>query len=159
MREIERAEKAREDEAQRNAAASARFMDARRAEAGVETTPTGLAYEVTRRSPDASLPRPPRNAQVIVEYEGRLADGTVFDSSARHGGPAQFAANQVVPGFAEMLSLMRPGEEVIAYLPPELAYGARGAPPAIPSNSALTFRIRLLAFAQPDGRLVAPGAN
>jgi FKBP-type peptidyl-prolyl cis-trans isomerase len=155
MREIERAEEAREAQARDAAAASARFIAAQRARAGVETTPTGLAYEVTAPAPDLSLPHPPGDAQVIVEYEGRLADGTVFDSSAAHGGPAQFAVDEVVPGFAEMLRLMRPGQEVIAYLPPELGYGARGAPPAIPPNSALAFRIRLLAFARPDGRLVA----
>lgn len=159
MREIERAEEAREAQAQENAAASARFMESQRVRAGVETTPTGLAYEITVRAPDPSLPNPPRDAQVIVQYEGRLVDGTVFDSSDAHGGPAQFAADQVVPGFAEMLRLMRPGQEVIAYLPPELAYGSRGAPPAIPPNSALAFRIRLLAFARPDGRLVAARVN
>jgi FKBP-type peptidyl-prolyl cis-trans isomerase len=156
MREIERAEQARVKDAQDQAAASARFMEEKRAKAGVETTPTGLAFETTVRAPDPSLPHPPRDAQVLVQYEGRLPDGTIFDSSASHGGPAQFAVSEVVPGFAEMLRLMRPGQEVIAYLPAELAYGERGAPPAIPPNSALEFRIHLLAFAAPDGRLIAP---
>lgn len=155
MDEIARVEKADADAAAKNEADSTRFMQAQRARTGVETRASGLAYETTIRAPDPRLPNPPGDAQVVVEYEGRLADGTVFDSSASHGGPAQFAVNQVVPGFSEMLQIMRPGQEVIAYLPPNLAYGERGAPPAIPPNAALAFRIKLLAFARPDGQLVA----
>ncbi|MBL8549642.1 MAG: FKBP-type peptidyl-prolyl cis-trans isomerase [Hyphomonadaceae bacterium] len=155
MDEIARVERRNAETAARNQADAARFMEQQRARTGVETRASGLAYETTRRAPDPALPSPPRDGQVLVEYEGRLADGTVFDSSAAHGGPAQFGVSEVVPGFSEMLQLMRPGQEVIAYMPPELAYGARGSPPAIPPNAALAFRIRLLAFARADGRTVA----
>jgi hypothetical protein len=57
-------------------------------------------------------------------------------------------------GLREAIMLMRPGEEVIAYLPPNLAYGERGAPPAIPPNAAVQFRVELLAYARPDGTII-----
>ena len=158
MEEIARAEKEETDRAANAAAQSGKFLDDARARVGVVTTASGLAYEVTRAAPDANLPRPPREGQVLVHYEGRLADGTVFDSSIERGQPAEFPVAGVVPGFAEALMVMRPGEEIIAYLPSELAYGEEGSPPRIPPNAALQFRIQLLAFARPDGQIFsAPG--
>ncbi|MGE0830069.1 MAG: FKBP-type peptidyl-prolyl cis-trans isomerase [Hyphomonadaceae bacterium] len=160
MDEIARAEKEASDHAAALAAQSPDFIARQRDRAGVRTTSSGLVYEITRPASNTSLPRPPRDAEVLVEYEGKLPDGTVFDSSAAHGGPANFPITGVVPGFGEALMLMRPGEEIVAYLPANLAYGERGSLPTIPPNVALEFRIRLLAFARRDGTMVAmPGLN
>ena len=155
MREIRRAEQERLERHSAITAQSVRFIEEKRRSPGVRATASGLVYEVTRPPPDPDLPRPPREAQALVNYEGRLSDGTVFNSSEQHGGAVRIPIATVVPGFRETLMLMRPGEEVIAYLPPNLAYGERGAPPAIPPNAALQFRIELLAYARPDGTVVA----
>ncbi|MGE0044412.1 MAG: FKBP-type peptidyl-prolyl cis-trans isomerase [Hyphomonadaceae bacterium] len=157
-REIERAEQAREAAAASAVADSQAFLDAQRARQGVQATASGLLYEVRRPAPNPNLARPSRNAQVLVHYEGRLPNGEVFDSSFERGQPAEFPLAGVVPGFAEALMLMRPGEEIVAYLPAPLGYGEAGMAPGIPPNTALQFRIQLLAFAGPDGRIVAaPG--
>lgn len=158
MNEIERAEKEDAARAGNAAAESQRFLETQRARAGVTATASGLLYEVRTPPPNPNLPRPPRDAQVLVHYEGRLANGEVFDSSFARGQPAEFPIAGVVPGFAEALLLMRPGEEIVAYLPAALAYGEAGMAPGIAPNTALQFRIQLLAFARPDGSIIAaPG--
>ena len=134
-------------------------MEEQRGRTGVQSTPSGLAYEFVRHSPMENLPLTPEGAVVLTHYEGKLPDGTVFDSSFESGQPAQFPLNGVIPGFAEALRLMRPGDELIAYIPAEIGYGAQGSPPAIPPNSALRFRIQLLAYARPDGTIVPASAG
>ncbi|MCI5128468.1 MAG: FKBP-type peptidyl-prolyl cis-trans isomerase, partial [Candidatus Electrothrix sp. AUS3] len=81
---------------------------------------------------------------VKVHYKGTLVDGTEFDSSYKRNEPATFKANQVIPGWTEALQLMTPGSKYILYLPPELAYGDRGAPPAIEPGSLLIFEVELV---------------
>jgi FKBP-type peptidyl-prolyl cis-trans isomerase len=153
MREIERAEAEKARVAQAQIAASQHFLEQVRGEQGVEARPSGLLVSFTRRAPARSAPVTPAEAVVLVHYEGKLADGTVFDSS--YGGqPAQFPVNGVVPGFSEAIQLMRPGDEIVATLPAELGYGAAGSPPSIPPNAALQFRIELLAYHTADGRTV-----
>lgn len=154
MAEIERAEKEDAQAAADAAAVAQRFLEQARARPGVEAKPSGLLIEVTRRGADQSLARPGADSVVLVHYEGKLPNGETFDSSIARGEPAQFPLNQVVPGFSEAIQGMRPGDEIIAYFPPELGYGERGMPPAIPPNSPLQFRIQLLAFQGSDGRIV-----
>jgi len=154
MREIERAEREAAESAQAAQAASDTFLEQVRAQPGIEARPSGLLIERRSRGRNQSLPRPTHEAVVLVHYEGKLADGTVFDSSFARGEPAQFPLAQVVPGFAEAIELMRPGDEVVATFPGELGYGARGSPPDIPPGAALQFRIVLLAFQEPGGRVV-----
>ncbi|MBL8536006.1 MAG: FKBP-type peptidyl-prolyl cis-trans isomerase [Hyphomonadaceae bacterium] len=154
MREIERAEKADADAAQEMAANADEFLAGVRAQAGIEARPSGLLIERRARGRNQSLPRPSENAAVLVHYEGRLPNGEVFDSSFARNEPAQFPLAQVVPGFAEAIQQMRPGDEVIATFPMELGYGPEGRPPAIPPASPLQFRIVLLAFQEPGGRIV-----
>ncbi|MGE0596368.1 MAG: FKBP-type peptidyl-prolyl cis-trans isomerase [Hyphomonadaceae bacterium] len=120
-----------------------------------QTLPSGLALEFNRRGHDQSLAQPSGAAQVLVHYEGSLADGSVFDSSFARNEPAEFPLNAVVPGFSEAIQNMRPGDEVVATFPAELGYGAEGRPPVIPQNAALTFRIVLLAYQEPGGQPVA----
>jgi FKBP-type peptidyl-prolyl cis-trans isomerase len=154
MREIERAERDATEAAQAAQSASEAFLAEVRAQPGVESRPSGLLIERRSRGRNQSLPRPSEDAAVLVHYEGKLADGTVFDSSFARGEPAQFPLAQVVPGFAEAIEQMRPGDEIIATFPAELGYGARGSPPEIPPGAALQFRIVLLAFQEPGGSIV-----
>ncbi|GAM96418.1 FKBP-type peptidyl-prolyl cis-trans isomerase FkpA precursor [alpha proteobacterium U9-1i] len=154
MGEIERSEKEREASAAEAAERSAEFLTETRAQAGVEARPSGLLIEFRSRGSNQSLPRPTAESTVLVHYEGKLADGSVFDSSFERGQPAQFPLNGVVPGFSEAIQQMRPGDEVIATFPAELGYGPEGQPPVIPPGAALQFRIVLLAFQGADGRIV-----
>ena len=121
---------------------------------GAETLPSGLVIEYVTRGANQSLPTPAPTSTVTVHYEGSLPNGDVFDSSFERGEPASFNLGQVVPGFTESITHMRPGDEIIATFPPELGYGAAGRPPVIPPSSPLQFRIQLLSFRGPDGRVV-----
>lgn len=132
--------------AQQAGEADQHFIDQVKARPDAVTTPSGLIYVFTHHSSNPRLPKPPPSAQVLVNYEGKLTNGTIFDSSFQRGQPAAFPLDQVVPGFSEVIQLMRPGDELIAVFPPALGYGAAGQPPTIPPNSVLQFRIQLLAF-------------
>ena len=83
---------------------------------------------------------------VAVQYEGKLLDGKVFDSTAQHGGqPAVFPLNQVIPGWTEGLQLMKEGGKYRFYIPSKLAYGEQGAPQGgIEPHSVLIFDVDLL---------------
>lgn len=160
MDEIREAEKSDAAAAERAVADGASFLEAAKGRTGARTRPSGLVYEFVRQGSNQRLPRPSATAYVLVHYEGKLPDGTVFDSSIRRGRPAEFALNEVVRGFSEAIQLMRPGDELIATFPGELGYGAEGSPPRIPPNAALEFRIQLLALRTDDGRIIeAPGTR
>jgi FKBP-type peptidyl-prolyl cis-trans isomerase len=154
MREIQRAEQESAASAQQAAERSGAFLEEVRARPGVEARPSGLLLEVLNRGADQSLPRPSANATVLVHYEGKLADGSVFDSSFARNEPAEFPLGAVVAGFSEAIQQMRPGDEVVATFPHELGYGPQGRPPVIPPAAALQFRIVLLAFQEPGGQVV-----
>jgi FKBP-type peptidyl-prolyl cis-trans isomerase len=154
MGEIERAEKQEADSASQATERSAAWLEEVRAQSGVEARPSGLLIERRARGSNRALPRPTENATVLVHYEGKLATGEVFDSSFERGEPAEFPLGAVVPGFSEAITLMRPGDEIVATFPMELGYGPDGRPPAIPPAAALQFRIILLAFREPGGQVV-----
>lgn len=126
---------------ERNAAAGARFLEANRTAKGVVTTRSGLQYQVLRPGAGA---RPLPSARVRVNYEGRLLDGKIFDSSYRRGQPAEFALNAVIPGWTEGLALMPVGAKYRFWIPGEIAYGKRGAPPDIGPNQTLVFDVELM---------------
>jgi FKBP-type peptidyl-prolyl cis-trans isomerase FklB len=125
----------------KNLKASQEFLAANKQKPGVKTTASGLQYKVLKEGTGAS---PKATDTVKVNYRGTLLDGTEFDASAKHGGPAQFQVNQVIPGWTEALQLMKVGSKYQLFIPPDLAYGQRGAPPAIGPNSALIFDVELL---------------
>ena len=154
MREIEKRQAADAVTAEQAGTASQAFLDAAKARPGAVSTPSGLVYVFTHHGSNQRLPKPPANAQVLVHYEGKLADGSVFDSSFQRGEPATFPLDQVVPGFSEAIQQMHPGDEMIATFPASIGYGPEGHPPVIPPNSALQFRIQLLAFQAPNGPMV-----
>lgn len=145
LQEIERIKAERAAWRASIASRSPDWLAEKRSQPGAVTTESGLVY-VTTTAAEAGAARPLPRQEVRVHYEGKLLDGTVFDSSFERGQPAEFFMEGLVPGFAEMLSLMQVGQEVTAYLPAELAYGRMGAPPDIPPNAALEFRIQLLAI-------------
>jgi FKBP-type peptidyl-prolyl cis-trans isomerase len=125
------------------ASAIAYVVANRRGQAGTEvTTASGLKYTDLTLGDGAS----PRLGQsVSVNYTGWLANGKEFDSSARHGRPAQFSLGPgLIPGWNEALQTMRVGGKRRIVTPPNLAYGPQGRPPDIPPNSTLTFEIELL---------------
>ncbi len=111
------------------------------------TTPSGLAYHVVRKGPKTGRV-PVEGETVTFDYEGKLLDGSVFDSSFARGKPISGAVGQFVPGFNEALKLMRPGDEWVVWIPPALGYGAQAAGP-IPANSTLRFRMALRSVATP----------
>jgi FKBP-type peptidyl-prolyl cis-trans isomerase FklB len=80
----------------------------------------------------------------VVHYEGKLTDGTVFDSSIKRGQPAEFPVGAVIPGWVEALKMMKKGAKWQLAIPPQLGYGEMGHPPAIPPNSVLLFDVQLL---------------
>lgn len=150
MDEIERGEK-------EDAAAAAQAFDAvgQSVEEEAQTLPSGLQIQFIRRGHNQALAQPTMNANVLVHYEGSFVDGgEVFDSSIARGEPAEFLLQEVVAGFAEAISRMKPGDEVIATFPGSLGYGPEGRGP-IPPNAALRFRIVLLAFQEPGGQPVS----
>jgi len=153
MQEIRNAEKADAEAAQQAAEAMSRAVQEE-----PQRLPSGLELQFVRRSNDEALPRPTMNANVLVHYEGSFVEGgEVFDSSFARNEPAEFGLRDVVRGFSEAITHMRPGDEVVATFPGSLGYGAEGRGP-IPPNAALRFRIVLLAFQEPGGQPVrAPG--
>ena len=131
-------------------AEAAAFMTKNAGEEGVQTLPSGLQYQVVQSGP-AGGESPDRNDLVKVEYEGKLVDGTVFDSSYERGAPAAMPLPALIPAWKEALQLMRPGDEWVLYVPPALGYGEAGAG-EIPPNSVLIFRIELIDVLPGPGR-------
>jgi peptidylprolyl isomerase/FKBP-type peptidyl-prolyl cis-trans isomerase FklB len=126
---------------QTNAAAK-EFLAKTAKEPGVVVLPDGLEYKVVHSGPATGM-KPHLNDEVKVMYEGKLVDGTVFDSSYERGQPAAMPLKGLVKAWQEALQLMRPGDEWILYVPPELGYGAEGQGP-IPPGAVLIFRIELI---------------
>lgn len=106
---------------------------------GVKSTASGLLYKVIKEG-DGAMPAD--TSEVEVHYEGKLVDGTVFDSSYKRGETATFAVNQVIKGWSEAVKLMKVGAEYEVCLPYEIAYGERGTR-GIPPYSTLIFKIEL----------------
>ena len=108
---------------------------------GVVTTQSGLQYEILASGSGKS---PSASDSVTVHYRGTLTDGTEFDSSHKRGQPAVFPVNRVIPGWTEALQLMKEGDKWKLTIPPQLAYGERGAGKLIPPNSTLVFEVELI---------------
>lgn len=118
------------------------FLAKNKNEKGVITTASGLQYMVLRQG---SGERPTATSKVRVNYEGKLLDGTVFDSSYGRGEPAEFGLGQVVKGWTEGLQLMPVGSKYRFWIPSNLAYGPDGTPGGpIGPDSTLTFDVELL---------------
>ena len=108
---------------------------------GVKTLPSGLQYRVLT---EGNGPVATDSSEVEVHYEGKLIDGTVFDSSYKRGQPATFRPNQVIKGWTEALTLMPEGSVWELYIPASLGYGEQGSGRSIPGNSTLIFKVEAL---------------
>ncbi|MBD9481984.1 FKBP-type peptidyl-prolyl cis-trans isomerase [Pseudomonas sp. PDM14] len=129
-----------------SAKAGKKFLEENGKKEGVTTTASGLQYEVLKKAEGA---QPKATDVVTVHYEGKLTDGSVFDSSVERGSPIDLPVNGVIPGWVEGLQLMHVGEKYKLYIPSELAYGDQSPSPAIPANSVLVFELELLAIKDP----------
>ena len=128
--------------------AGEKFLEENKLKEGVVTLPSGLQYKVLT---EGTGEKPKRTDKVEVNYEGRLIDGTVFDSSYERNKPSSFRVNQVIKGWTEALMLMPVGSKWEVYIPQELAYGDReqGQGSKIKPYSALIFTVELLGIDQP----------
>jgi FKBP-type peptidyl-prolyl cis-trans isomerase FklB len=139
--------RAKQQEAQDQRAASNKkegeaFLAANKKKKGVQTTASGLQYKVLKKGSGTS---PKAESVVTAHYKGTLIDGTEFDSSYARGEPAQFPVNGVIPGWSEVLQLMKVGSKWQVWIPAELAYGEQGVGQRIEPNAMLIFEIELVA--------------
>ena len=133
--------KVREEQAQKVVNEGIAFLEKNKSKAGVKTTASGLQYEVIKEGNGA---KPTAQDSVTVNYIGSLIDGTEFDNSFERGEPLTLQLGGVIPGWTEGVQLMNTGSKYKFYIPYELGYGLRGAPPTIPGGSVLVFEIELL---------------
>ncbi len=127
-----------------NAEATA-YRDEYASKEGVTKTESGLMYEVLKAGDG---PKPGPNDTVVTHYHGTLISGEVFDSSVDRGQPATFPVGGVIRGWTEALQLMNVGSKWKLVIPPELAYGERGAGQMIGPNATLVFEVELLEIKQ-----------
>lgn len=133
--------KKQKEEAQAHIAKGKAYLDANAKKPGVIVTKSGLQYEVLQEGTGKS---PKATDTVRCHYEGRLLDGTVFDSSYKRSQPADFGLNQVIPGWTEGVQLMKEGAKYRFTIPYLLAYGEQGAGASIPPFSTLVFDVELI---------------
>ena len=117
------------------------WLEANKKLKGVKTLPSGLQYRVLT---EGNGPVATDSSEVEVHYEGKLIDGTIFDSSYKRGQPATFRPNQVIKGWTEALTLMPEGSVWELYIPASLGYGEQGSGRSIPGNSTLIFKVEVL---------------
>jgi FKBP-type peptidyl-prolyl cis-trans isomerase FklB len=128
-------------QAEKNKTAGDAFLAENKKKDGVITLPSGLQYKVEKMGTGK---KPKAEETVAVHYIGKLVDGTEFDNSYKRGQPASFQVNGVVRGWTEALQLMPVGSKWTLFIPPDLAYGERGAGQVIPPNATLIFEVELL---------------
>jgi FKBP-type peptidyl-prolyl cis-trans isomerase len=126
-----------------NSAKGTAFLNENKGKSGVQTTPSGLQYQVLT---EGTGPKPKASDTVTVNYRGTLIDGTQFDSSYDRGQPVTFPLNGVIPGWTEGLQLMNVGSKYKFFIPSELAYGERSPSQDIPPNSTLIFEVELISI-------------
>lgn len=117
------------------------FLKANATKKDVVTTKSGLQYSILKKGKGA---QPKATDKVKVHYEGKLLDGTVFDSSYKRNEPTEFFLNRVIPGWTEGVQLMKIGSKFRFYIPSNLAYGKNSAGAHIGPNSTLVFDVELL---------------
>jgi FKBP-type peptidyl-prolyl cis-trans isomerase FklB len=130
--------------AEDNQKAAEEFMAANLSKNGIVALPSGIQYRVIEEGEGA---RPGMDSTVKVHYRGSKTDGHEFDSSFARGVPEEFTVNTVLKGWQEVLPLMKTGATWQIFVPPELAFGARGNPPVGP-NEALIFDLKLVEIVQ-----------
>jgi FKBP-type peptidyl-prolyl cis-trans isomerase FklB len=134
-------EKAKADKASKAKKEGAAFLVENKTKPGVITTASGLQYIVLK---EGTGPKPTAADRVKCDYEGRLLDGTVFDSSIKQGHPIEFAVGGVIKGWTEALQLMTVGSKYRLFIPSDLGYGDQQMGPDIKPGSTLIFDVDLL---------------
>jgi FKBP-type peptidyl-prolyl cis-trans isomerase len=119
------------------------FLAANKTKAGVTTLPSGLQYKILQQG---TGPKPTASDTVVCNYRGTLIKGTEFDSSFKRGQPTTFPVGGVIKGWTEALQLMPVGSKWQLFIPPDLAYGDRGAGADIGPGSTLIFEVDLLSI-------------
>ncbi len=140
--------KKQQQKSEANLKAGQKFLAQNKTKDGVKTLKDGLQYKVIKKGDG---PQPDANDSVTVDYTGKLIDGTVFDSSKKRGKPVTFPVNAVIPGWTEALQLMHSGGEYKLFIPPDLAYGERGAGSQIGPNETLVFDVKLISVQKNKG--------
>ena len=131
------------EQAQKNLSEGRAFLEANKTKEGVVTLPSGLQYKILK----AGEGKKPTEADTVeVHYRGTLINGTEFDSSLGRGQPVTLKLSGVIPGWREALKLMPVGSKWQLFIPPQLAYGEKGAGKEIKPNSTLIFEVELLAI-------------
>jgi len=129
--------------AEKMAEAGKAFLAEAAKDEGAKQTDSGLVIKMLEEGSGA----PPTAADTVeVHYEGSLIDGTIFDSSYKRGESISFPLSGVIKGWTEGLQLMNVGSKAKLTIPSDIAYGARGSPPAIPPAATLVFTVELLAI-------------
>ncbi len=130
-------------DAERNKQQGEAFLAQNAKKEGVRTSPSGLQYKIIK----AGTGRTPKPTDTVtVNYRGTSIDGTEFDSSYRRNQPFSFQINKMIKGWVEALPMMSVGSKWTLYIPPRLAYGEQGAPPAIGPNATLIYEVELLSI-------------
>jgi FKBP-type peptidyl-prolyl cis-trans isomerase FklB len=119
-----------------------KFLADNKSKEGVVTLPSGLQYKILKQGTGE---KPTLEDTVVCNYKGTLLNGTEFDASEKHGGPASFPVKGVIPGWTEALQLMPVGSKWQLFVPANLAYGAQG-PPDIGPNATLIFEVELVSI-------------
>jgi FKBP-type peptidyl-prolyl cis-trans isomerase FklB len=119
------------------------FLADNKSKEGVVALPSGLQYKVLK---EGNGPKPTATDSVVCNYRGMLINGTEFDSSTKHGGPATFPVNGVIKGWTEALQLMPVGSKWQLFVPSDLAYAERGAGEDIGPNATLIFEVELVSI-------------
>ena len=132
--QAEKAEQAQKD--------GEKFLAENKTKDSVVTLPSGLQYKILKQGTGE---KPGPEDTVVCNYKGTLINGTEFDASEKHGGPATFPVKGVIPGWTEALQLMQVGSKWQLFVPANLAYGAQG-PPDIGPNATLIFEVELVSI-------------
>lgn len=133
------------------AAEGQKFLADNKAKEGINTLPSGLQIKTNKEGTGAAIAQ---GDLASVEYEGRLTNGTVFDSTQNNDGKAfevPVVEGTVIPGWIEALQNMKEGGEYTVYIPAELAYGAQSPTPKIPANSVLVFDMKVTKVQKGEG--------
>lgn len=133
-----------QQQAEQNLAKGQAFLADNANKEGIITLASGLQYRVIEQG---AGPNPTLDDVIIAHYRGQLIDGTEFDSSYNRGTPIQFALNNVIPGWQEVLQMMEPGAKWQVFIPSDLAYGLQGAGNMIGPNETLIFEIHFITTA------------
>lgn len=136
-------EQARKQASEENKKAGEAFLAENKTKEGVVTLPSGLQYKILKAGDGK---KPTLEDTVVCQYRGTLLNGTEFDSSYKRGQPVTFPVKGVIKGWTEALQLMPVGSKWQLFIPPELAYGERGAGGSIGPNATLIFEVDLVSI-------------